>query len=173
MSPIPINASMGMFISLAMAFVITPWLALKADEAALRGMATATERRRHGRLDRLFRRIMTPLLDPQTGGAARRKLWIGVLVAIVLSVSLGGLQLVVLKMLPFDNKSEFQVVLDMPVGTPLEETAKVLREISARSPRCPRCRLPGLRRHRQPDQLQRPGAPVLPAQRARAWATSR
>jgi multidrug efflux pump subunit AcrB len=74
---------------------------------------------------------MSPLLDPQTGRAARRKLWIGVLAAIFASVSLGFFKLVVLKMLPFDNKSEFQVVLDMPVGTPLEETAKVLREISA------------------------------------------
>jgi multidrug efflux pump subunit AcrB len=54
-----------------------------------------------------------------------------VLVAILASVSLGFFKLVVLKMLPFDNKSEFQIVLDMPVGTPLEETAKVLREISA------------------------------------------
>jgi len=83
------------------------------------------------KLDRLFRRIMSPLLDPATGRAARRTLWIGVLVAILASVSLGFFKLVVLKMLPFDNKSEFQIVLDMPVGTPLEETARVLREISA------------------------------------------
>jgi multidrug efflux pump subunit AcrB len=131
MSPIPINASMGMFISLAIAFVITPWLALKLMKPAAHaghghGGDATTEK-----LDRLFRRIMSPLLDPQTGRAARRKLWIGVLVAILASVSLGFFKLVVLKMLPFDNKSEFQVVLDMPVGTPLEETAKVLREISA------------------------------------------
>ena len=53
------------------------------------------------------------------------------LVAILASVSLGFVKLVVFKMLPFDDKSEFQIVLDMPVGTPLEETAKVLREISA------------------------------------------
>ncbi|MCK6385386.1 MAG: efflux RND transporter permease subunit, partial [Rhodocyclaceae bacterium] len=98
MSPIPINASMGMFISLAIAFVVTPWLALKL-----------------------------------LGGkhAARRKLWIGIFAAIAVSVSLALVQLVVLKMLPFDNKSEFQVVLDMPAGTPLEDTARVLREIGA------------------------------------------
>ena len=132
MSPIPINASMGMFISLAIAFVITPWLALKLMKPAAHGSAAG-----HGpdattaRLDRFFRRIMTPLLDPRTGASARRKLWIGILVAILASVSLGFVKLVVLKMLPFDNKSEFQIVLDMPVGTPLEETAKVLREISA------------------------------------------
>ncbi|MCF8176297.1 MAG: efflux RND transporter permease subunit [Burkholderiaceae bacterium] len=132
MSPIPINASMGMFISLAIAFVITPWLALKLMKPAAHGsdgshVGDATT----ARLDRFFRRIMTPLLDPESGKRARRKLWLGILVAILASVSLGFFKLVVLKMLPFDNKSEFQIVLDMPVGTPLEETAKVLREISA------------------------------------------
>ncbi len=140
MSPIPINASMGMFISLAIAFVITPWLALKLmkdkedkgarlefDESINSSLAPLSS----GRLERLFRRVMTPLLDPVTGGRARSKLWIGLLLAIVLSVSLGLVKLVVLKMLPFDNKSEFQIVLDMPVGTPLEQTARVLREISA------------------------------------------
>jgi hypothetical protein len=55
----------------------------------------------------------------------------------------------------------------MPVGTPLEETAQgAARDRRRDGRRCPRCRLPGLCRHRQPDQLQRPGAPVLPAQRA-------
>jgi multidrug efflux pump subunit AcrB len=130
MSPIPINASMGMFISLAIAFVITPWLALKMMKPAAHG-AGHGEDKLAGRLDGFFRRLMTPLLDPRTGKAARRKLWLGILAAILVSVSLGFVKLVVLKMLPFDNKSEFQIVLDMPVGTPLEETAKVLREISA------------------------------------------
>jgi multidrug efflux pump subunit AcrB len=130
MSPIPINASMGMFISLAIAFVITPWLALKMMKPAAHG-AGHGEDKLAGRLDGFFRRLMTPLLDPRAGKAARRKLWLGILAAILVSVSLGFVKLVVLKMLPFDNKSEFQIVLDMPVGTPLEETAKVLREISA------------------------------------------
>jgi len=132
MSPIPINASMGMFISLAIAFVITPWLALKLMKPAVRGIAGSHgEDKTAARLDRFFRRLMSPLLDPDTGKAARRKLWLGILAAILVSVSLGFVKLVVLKMLPFDNKSEFQIVLDMPVGTPLEDTAKVLREISA------------------------------------------
>ncbi|MBK7766776.1 MAG: efflux RND transporter permease subunit [Sulfuritalea sp.] len=132
MSPIPINASMGMFISLAIAFVITPWLALKLMKPVAHGSAGGHgEDKLAGKLDRFFRRLMTPLLDPATGKAARRKLWIGILVAILASVSLGFVKLVVLKMLPFDNKSEFQIVLDMPVGTPLEQTARVLRDISA------------------------------------------
>jgi multidrug efflux pump subunit AcrB len=70
-------------------------------------------------------------LHPQTGRKARALLWIGVVAAIFGSVSLGVFKLVVLKMLPFDNKSEFQVVLDMPAGTPVEETVRVLREMSA------------------------------------------
>ncbi len=129
MSPIPINSSMGMFISLAVAFVVTPWLAGKLMKG---GHGHSTEHvpdRITARLEGFFRRLMTPLLDPVTGGRARAKLWFGVVLAIVLSVSLAVVQLVVLKMLPFDNKSEFQVVLDMPVGTPVERTAEALREI--------------------------------------------
>jgi len=58
-------------------------------------------------------------------------LWAGILVAILISVSLAAVQLVVLKMLPFDNKSEFQVVLDMPAGTPVENTSAALHEMGA------------------------------------------
>jgi multidrug efflux pump subunit AcrB len=130
MSPIPINASMGMAISLAIAFVVTPWLAARLMKSGAHG-TDPREDKLTARLDRFFRRLMTPLLHPQTGQAARRKLWFGVLMAIIAAVSLGVAKLVVLKMLPFDNKSEFQIVLDMPVGTPLEQTSRVLREISA------------------------------------------
>jgi multidrug efflux pump subunit AcrB len=133
MSPIPINASMGMAISLAIAFVVTPWLALKLMRNAPQAAHAPKE---HGqdaasRLDRFFRRLMTPFLATRTGQSARRKLWAGILLAVILSVSLVAVKLVVLKMLPFDNKSEFQIVLDMPVGTPLEETERVLRDIAA------------------------------------------
>jgi len=131
MSPIPINASMGMFISLAIAFVITPWLALKLMKPAAHGSAGHATDKTTARLMALFHRILPRFLDERTGRAARRKLWIGIFLAIAASVSLGVFKLVVLKMLPSDNKSEFQVVLDMPVGTPLEETARVLRDISA------------------------------------------
>ncbi|MHB1360059.1 MAG: efflux RND transporter permease subunit [Rhodocyclaceae bacterium] len=128
MSPIPINASMGMFISLAIAFVITPWLALKIMKPATHAHDASAAA---GKLERFFRRTLTPFLDPRNGRRARALLWSGVVVAILASVSLGVFKLVVLKMLPFDNKSEFQIVLDMPVGTPLEETARVLREMAA------------------------------------------
>ncbi len=129
MSPIPINASMGMFISLALAFIVTPWLAGKLMKpVAHHG---GGEDKTTLRLLALFRRVMAPLLSETRGRAARSLLWLGVVIAIAASVSLGVVQWVVLKMLPFDNKSEFQVVLDMPVGTPLEETTRVLREMAA------------------------------------------
>ena len=137
MSPIPINSSMGMFISLAVAFVVTPWLAGKLMKGQVHGAVGHGPDKLTARLEGLFRRVMTPLLDPHTGGRARAKLWFGVVLAIGLSVSLAAVQLVVLKMLPFDNKSEFQVVLDMPVGTPVETTAEVLREIGEELTRVP------------------------------------
>ncbi|MBA4112728.1 MAG: multidrug transporter AcrB [Verminephrobacter sp.] len=135
MSPIPINASMGMVLSLAIAFVVTPWLArlwMKAHhsgadahgaQAAPTGMAA--------RITPLFTRIFTPLLDEKTGTRNRRFLGLGIALLIAISVALPATGLVLLKMLPFDNKSEFQVVVDMPVGTPVEQTAAVLHALGA------------------------------------------
>jgi multidrug efflux pump subunit AcrB len=132
MSPIPINASMGMLLSLAIAFVVTPWLARlwmkrhtdAAHADAARGLAA--------RLGPLFERIFRPLLREDPRGTRNRAL-LGAAVAglIAVSLALPVLGLVVLKMLPFDNKSEFQVVVDMPAGTPVEQTAAVLRELGA------------------------------------------
>ncbi|MBI2307873.1 MAG: efflux RND transporter permease subunit [Rhodocyclales bacterium] len=129
MSPIPINASLGMAISLAVAFVVTPWLAarLMKPQAGHAAAPSALDARIAG----FFSGLLPRFLAERTGAAARRKLYLGVVVAILGSLSLAAVQLVVLKMLPFDNKSEFQVVLDMPVGTPVEETARVLAEIGA------------------------------------------
>jgi len=121
MSPIPINASMGMLISLAIAFTLTPWLALKFFGAAAHG-------RESDRLERASRRILGPFVASK---GWRRALLAAMLVLIAASVALAGVKLVVLKMLPFDNKSEFQVVVDMPAGTPLEVTAGALHELGA------------------------------------------
>jgi multidrug efflux pump subunit AcrB len=128
MSPIPINASMGMIISLAIAFIVTPWLALKLlrPHADVHGEAA-----QETRVLRLFRRVIGPFLGGPRGGAARIKLYTGILVLILAAVSLAGLKLVVLKMLPFDNKSELQVVVDLPTGTPLEQTSAALQEMGA------------------------------------------
>ncbi|AAZ98350.1 acriflavin resistance protein [Thiobacillus denitrificans ATCC 25259] len=127
MSPIPINASIGMLISLAIAFIVTPWLALKLIRNAPHAGHTAGEDRLHA----LFRTRLTPFLRGADGKRARNKLWLGIALAILVSVALPAVQLVILKMLPFDNKSEFQIVVDMPVGTPLEKTAQVLAEMGA------------------------------------------
>ncbi|MBK7648607.1 MAG: efflux RND transporter permease subunit [Betaproteobacteria bacterium] len=132
MSPIPINSSMGMAISLAVAFVVTPWLAAKMMKSHGGGVHGEHQPSKlDARLDATFRKLLTPFLDPIKGGAMRVKLAIAIVLLILGSVSLAYFQLVVLKMLPFDNKSEFQIVLDMPLGTPLEETARVLHEIGA------------------------------------------
>ena len=133
MSPIPINASMGMVLSLAIAFIVTPWLA-RIWMKAVPADAPAHADQPHGlsaKLAPLFRRIFDPLLDERHGTRNRALLGLGVLVLIGMSVLLPVLGLVQLKMLPFDNKSEFQVVVDMPAGTPVEKTAAVLRELGA------------------------------------------
>ena len=133
MSPIPINASMGMLLSLAIAFVVTPWLAriwIKASPSA--GAHThAKPRGLSAKLAPLFERIFRPLLDDRRGARNRALLWIGMAVLIAVSVALPATGLVLLKMLPFDNKSEFQVIVDMPAGTPVEQTAAVLHELGA------------------------------------------
>ena len=125
MSPIPINASMGMLISLAVAFVVTPWLSRLWLRHAQHEDALSK------RVTPLFVRVFTPFLDEQSGKKNRRKLSFAVLGLIVISLALPVAQLVVMKMLPFDNKSEFQVVVDMPAGTPPEKTASVLHAMTA------------------------------------------
>ena len=131
MSPIPINSSLGMALSLAIAFTVTPWLALKLmkPHGHVSGSAAHAEAKGLGpKLQTLFTRVLTPLLN------SARKRWMllgGILAALVLSVGLVLVQWVVMKMLPFDNKSEFQVVVEMPAGTPLENTAATLHALGA------------------------------------------
>ncbi|MBK7658838.1 MAG: efflux RND transporter permease subunit [Betaproteobacteria bacterium] len=127
MSPIPINASLGMLISLAIAFTVTPWLALRF----LAKGAPAHASRLDERIAGFFTALLAPFLTARQAARNRRRLAAGIALAIVVSVGLAGVKLVVLKMLPFDNKSEFQVVVDMPAGTPVEVTAAVLRELGA------------------------------------------
>ena len=141
MSPIPINASMGMLLSLAIAFVVTPWLArlwMKAtpgpvaDAAGAAPHAAAHPAAHQGlsaKIAPTFERIFRPLLDERRGGRNRGMLGLGIAVLIAISLALPATGLVLLKMLPFDNKSEFQVIVDMPAGTPVEQTAAVLREL--------------------------------------------
>ena len=128
MSPIPINSSLGMAISLAIAFTVTPWLALKFMRPHGSHAAHDQAEASTSKVQRLFAAILMPFLN------SARKRWMllgGIVAALMLSVGLTVVQLVVLKMLPFDNKSEFQVVVDMPAGTPVEDTAAALQDMSA------------------------------------------
>ena len=129
MAPIPINASMGMLISLAIALVFTPWLSrrlLGALQPAPGGHSAG-----QARLDRFAETVLGKFLRGTASRKYRHRLYAGIGVAILLAVSLVGVQWVVMKMLPFDNKSEFQIVVDMPEGTALETTARVLDELAA------------------------------------------
>jgi multidrug efflux pump subunit AcrB len=121
---------MGMLLSLGIAFSVTPWLARLWMKPAV-GRSHAGGSKFAASLERLFERVFTPLLDDRRGRRNRGLLGAGVALLIVMSLALPALGAVILKMLPFDNKSEFQVVVDMPAGTPLEQTAGVLHELGA------------------------------------------
>jgi multidrug efflux pump subunit AcrB len=127
MSPIPINASSGMLLSLGVALMFTPWLCRKV----LGGEhVPAVEHAQAPPLLPLFQRIVSPYLAGARGRIRRHRLYWGILAAIIVAVGLVAARIVVLKMLPFDNKSEFEVVANLPVGSTVETTARMLDELS-------------------------------------------
>lgn len=125
MNPIPINASIGMLLSLLVAYIITPWMVLRLLAHSREHKASQQHRERG-----FFHHLLSPFVTSPRARTYRRLLWLGLLL-IMLSVGLAAARLVVLKMLPFDNKSELQLVVDMPEGTPLETTAAAVRELTA------------------------------------------
>ncbi|MGR6872848.1 efflux RND transporter permease subunit [Pseudomonas sp. HK3] len=131
MSPIPINASTGMLISLAIAFIVTPWLSyqLLKKQASTNHHHSDENTTKEAKTYKVFNRIMRPLIQGQNAARNRLKVLALVIGLILLSVSLPVMKMVVLKMLPFDNKSEFQVIVDMPEDTPMEETLIVLEAL--------------------------------------------
>ncbi len=133
MRPIPVGASAAMLFSLLVAFVVSPWAALRLVGRHLEG-AKILEPETENWRTRLYRRIMTPLIQ-----SSRYRAWffIGVAVLLLISVALVPLGLVRVKMLPFDNKSELQVVINMPDGTPLEQTARVAQALGEELARQP------------------------------------
>ena len=134
MSPIPINASMGMLLSLAVALVLTPWLSMKL----LRRKGHVPESgAAPGRLAGAFGALMTPFLRGAHGRWARLSLLGAIGVLLFGAAALVVTESVVLKMLPFDNKSEFQVVVDMPAGSSVERTARVLDALAEQISRVP------------------------------------
>ncbi|MGV6851215.1 MAG: efflux RND transporter permease subunit [bacterium] len=128
MSPIPINASIGMLISLAIALIVTPWLSYKLLSHSNDHSGTHQDPDKSSALTQFFTRILSPFLGDSKG--ARALLFGGMAALVILSSSLAFFEVVVLKMLPFDNKSEFQVVVDMPEGTPLEKTNALIMELT-------------------------------------------
>jgi multidrug efflux pump subunit AcrB len=125
MRPIPVGASAAMLFSLLVAFVVSPWAALRLVGKHLEG-AHLLEPERENWRTRIYRRVMTPLI---ASASNRAIFFLAVLAMLLLSVLLVPLGLVRVKMLPFDNKSEFQVIVNMPDGTPLEQTARVAQTL--------------------------------------------
>ena len=123
MRPIPVGASAAMVFSLAVAFVVTPWAAVRLLS---RGAAHAEVP--EDRLTLAYRRVMGAII----GDGRARVLFFGSVAALlVAAIVLVPLQIVTVKMLPFDNKSEFQVMVRLPEGTALEETARVMNALTA------------------------------------------
>ena len=126
MRPIPVGASAAMLFSLVVAFVILPWAAVRLLKR-YGGIEAHSEQHDEGWTTRLYRRIMQPLML----NACRRWIFLGgVGVLLLAAIALVPLKWVRLKMLPFDNKSEFQVIIDMPDGTPLEQTTHVAQALA-------------------------------------------
>jgi multidrug efflux pump subunit AcrB len=125
MRPIPVGASAAMIFSLLVAFVVSPWAALRL----LGEHAHSATQESEGWTTRFYRRIMNPLI----ADSRKRTMFLaGVVVLLLLAALLVPLKLVRVKMLPFDNKSEFQVIIDMPDGTPLEQTTAAAQALAAK-----------------------------------------
>jgi len=125
MAPIPINASAAMIFSFFVAVIIAPWLMIRFARAAL---GDEHEDAHGGKLGAVYRRYASKVIA--TRQSARRFL-IGVGVATLVACSMFYFKAVTVKLLPFDNKSEVQLVVDMPEGTSLEATSRVLEEAAA------------------------------------------
>ncbi|HEX9120979.1 MAG TPA: efflux RND transporter permease subunit [Terriglobales bacterium] len=126
MRPIPVGASAAMIFSLLVALVVSPWAALRLL-GQHSGNASAHES--EGWTTRFYRRIMNPLI---ADSRKRVMFFVGVVVLLLIAVLLVPLKLVRVKMLPFDNKSEFQVIIDMPDGAPLEQTTAAAQALAAK-----------------------------------------
>ncbi|MDF0645806.1 MAG: efflux RND transporter permease subunit [Nitrospira sp.] len=127
MRPIPINASIAMFFSLLVAFIVIPWFCRTCDRPVAPVTGVAHDANEAGSTARLYRRLLAPLLA--------RPVLASSFLAMVALLLVGSCLLfytrhVVMKMLPFDNKSEIQLVIDMPEGTTLEETARAAKALT-------------------------------------------
>ncbi|MTI86991.1 MAG: efflux RND transporter permease subunit [Balneolaceae bacterium] len=129
MSPMPIGATLAMIFSLIVALIITPWLAYKLLPYVKEGDEgeQASYNLEETLIYRLYYKSMKPLLD---SGKKRWSFIIGVTVLLLASTLLFVFRMVEVKMLPFDNKNEVQLIMDMPEGTTLERTNVVAKEVA-------------------------------------------
>jgi multidrug efflux pump subunit AcrB len=122
MRPIPVGASAAMLFSLLVAFIVSPWMSYKV----LKNVKHVGEEKEGTRVSLIYEKILGPLIDNRN----KRIVAFGVVVSLLgLALLLIPLKAVTVKMLPFDNKSELQVIIDMPEGTTLEESAALAQEI--------------------------------------------
>ena len=124
MRPIPVGATAAMVFSLLVAFIVTPWAALRLLPRTVDGGHASSE----DWTTRLYRRAMNPLLNRFR---ARALFLFSIVGLLLLALSLVAIKFVVVKMLPFDNKSEFQVMVNAPEGTTLETTTALTQELGA------------------------------------------
>ncbi|KUR73429.1 multidrug transporter AcrB [Novosphingobium fuchskuhlense] len=131
MAPIPVNASAAMVFSFFVAVVIAPWLMIRfARKVATGGDAPGSHHGHDnsgGKLGGLYAKVAHRIIDNRTSA---RNFLIAVGVATLLACSMFYFEAVTVKLLPFDNKSEVQVVVDMPEGTSLEATGRVLEDVA-------------------------------------------
>jgi multidrug efflux pump subunit AcrB len=140
MRPIPIGSSAAMIFSLLIAFTVTPWAAVRVlrkncspAECPIDAEEEAKQEEEHGQApDDFFTRLYHRAMDPLLAHARWRLIFFLSISGLLLgSCAMVYFGLVKVKMLPFDNKSEFQIILDMPEGAPLEKTTQVAREMAA------------------------------------------
>ncbi len=142
MRPIPTGSSAAMFWSLAIAFIVTPWAAIRIlrwgrkysrlAEGAAGGSESGKPHSHFEHEEDFFTRLYRRFMEPMIAKARWRLLFLGGIVLLLLaSMATVGLGWVKVKMLPFDNKSEFQIILNMPEGSALERTAQAAHEIGA------------------------------------------
>ncbi len=130
MRPIPVGATAAMLFSLIVAFLVTPWAAVRI----LKREGAGHEHHPEDWFTRSYRHVMDRLLHRPL---VRATFLGGVVILLVGSCSFFYFGWVKVKMLPFDNKSEFQVIIDMPNGTPLEETARVAQLLAVEAEKQP------------------------------------
>lgn len=137
MRPIPVGASAAMLLSLLIAFIISPWLSyivlkrqIEDPKSGVTRVISQESEEKENRIITALNRIYEKNLRGLLESSKKRITFLGfVLLLLGAAFILVPLKLVTVKMLPFDNKSELQVIIDMPEGTTLEETAALTREI--------------------------------------------